>query len=204
MIHQYGYLGLFFVFLTEMLGAPFPAETTLTLAGLEWGRGVLSFTPLWIAAVCGNVVGASIAYGIGYYLGYPVVLRYGRFVGLTAKRFEVAEGKFEKYGQVVVFFGKFVSGIRVLTPFIAGINRMNLARFSLINAMSAMLWAAVFIFEGRYIATLWARYHETLAHHLGFVGLFLAVLMVAAFLLVKRRLKQRMVKKANLRINRNG
>ncbi|MFX4301529.1 DedA family protein [Alicyclobacillus tolerans] len=155
LLHLYGYGGLFIILLAEMIGFPFPAETTLTLAGVEWSQGMFSFLPLLLVSAFGNIAGSTIAYGIGYFLGRPVILRFGRWVGVTEARLKKAENKFVQYQISILLWGKFVSVIRVLVPYIAGLERMPMIRFSLLNSISAFLWAAVFLLEGRFLGVLW-------------------------------------------------
>ncbi|KPV40862.1 DedA family protein [Alicyclobacillus ferrooxydans] len=165
LFHHYGYFGVFFVFVAEMVGAPFPAETTLTFCGVEWAQGNFAFVPLWLAAALGNMVGSTISYAVGHYLGYPVVIRYGRFVGLKEARLKKAEEMFAKHRNSIVLYGKFVSGVRVLTPFLAGVNRMTFGWFSFWNGLSALGWSAFFILEGKYLEKLWKHYDVFLKHH---------------------------------------
>lgn len=165
LLHHYGYFGVFFVFVTEMVGFPFPAETTLTFCGIEWAQGNFAFIPLWLTAALGNMVGSTISYIIGVYFGLPFITRFGRWVGLTEARFNKAEVKFAKHRNSIVLYGKFVSGVRVLVPFLAGVNRMGFAWFSFWNGLSSLAWSAFFILEGRYLAKLWSRYDVFLKHH---------------------------------------
>ncbi|QQE81321.1 DedA family protein [Alicyclobacillus sp. SO9] len=158
-IHTYGYVGVFFILLTEMIGIPFPAETTLTISGFEWTQHVFSLVPLVVAAVIGNVVGSTVAYGIGRYLGRPVILALGRYVGITEERLNAAERRFQRSELWIVLFAKFIAGIRVLVPYLAGINKMRFYVFSIINAISAVLWVLFFVLIGKYIGIAWRRYH---------------------------------------------
>ncbi|GMA58544.1 hypothetical protein GCM10025858_30470 [Alicyclobacillus sacchari] len=82
-IHHYGYFGVFLIILVEAIGFPFPAETTLTLSGIEWSKGVFHLVPVWLAGCLGNLIGSAIAYMIGWYLGRPIVLYFGKFIGIT-------------------------------------------------------------------------------------------------------------------------
>lgn len=67
-IHQFGYVGVFVILFFEMVGIPFPAETTLTLSGIEWMRGGFSLIPLLLAAGLGNIAGSTVAYAIGRFV----------------------------------------------------------------------------------------------------------------------------------------
>ncbi|MBX5436195.1 MAG: DedA family protein [Alicyclobacillaceae bacterium] len=189
-IQQYGYAGIFFVVTFEMIGIPFPAETTLVASGVEWTQGVFRLPPLLLVASAGNVIGSTVAYGIGRFLGRPVILRLGRYVGITEKKLNDAEEKFERYRGFVVLFGKFIAGIRILIPYLAGINRMPFVLFSVYNAVSAVVWVAVFVILGRYLGVVWQRYHEALHQYLVPV-IIVAVLLAGAGYAWRRHLRRR-------------
>jgi membrane protein DedA with SNARE-associated domain len=178
-LQHYGYFGVFVILLLEPIGIPFPAETTLTLAGIEWTRGVFALMPLLMAAALGNIVGSSVAYVIGRFLGRPVILRYGRYVGITKARLDTAGERFNRFQALVVLASKFVAGIRVLVPYVAGIERMPFALFSLYNAASALVWAGAFLILGRTLGVEWARYHVWLEHHLTMLIILLVVIVGA-------------------------
>lgn len=192
LIAHYGYVGVFFILLVEMVGIPFPAETTLTISGFEWTKGVFSLVPLLLSAVAGNVIGSTIAYGIGYFLGRPVIVRFGRIIGITEARLDVADEKFSKWRGSIVLFGKFIAGIRVLIPYLAGINRMPFVLFSIYNAVSAIAWAAFFIIVGRYVEVAWSHYHKVMHQYL--VPTIVVVVVLAAVYVgmkIRKRRKDR-------------
>src|SRR5579875_3968293 len=139
LIAEYGYIGVFLILLFEMIGIPFPAETTLTISGFEWTKGIFALTPLLISATLGNIIGSTIAYGIGYYLGRPIILKFGRYIGITEEKLNAADVKFSSYRSTVVLISKFIAGIRVLVPYLAGINRMPFLLFTVYNAVSAIV-----------------------------------------------------------------
>lgn len=189
LIHHYGYAGIFAILFMEMVGIPFPAETTLTLSGIEWTNGVFSLLPLLLAAAGGNIIGSSVAFAIGRYLGRPVIVRYGKYVGITDARLNKANGAFAKYRSSVVLFSKFIAGIRVLVPYLAGLNRMPFGLFTLYNTISALAWSAGFIILGRYIGIGWTRYHHFLQQYMVPV-IVVAAIGLVLFILWKRRKKK--------------
>ncbi|WP_051331011.1 DedA family protein [Aneurinibacillus terranovensis] len=186
LISHYGYPGVFTVLMLEMIGIPFPAETTLTVAGIEWKRGVFSLLPLIASATLGNVVGSSIAFGIGKFLGRPTILRLGKYVGISRERLDRAEDKFQKYQIRVTLFSKFIAGIRVLVPYLAGINEMPFVKFTIFNFISALVWSSVFITVGRYIEVAWRRYHNIIHPYLlpGIIGV---VILAGVYFLYRKR-----------------
>ncbi len=163
---HYGYIGVFFILMSEVIGIPFPAETTLTLTGIAWSAGQLSLLPLVVMASLGNIVGSTIGYFVGKYLGRLVILRVGKYVGITERRLNKAEVQFRKYQSGVIFVGKFIAGIRVLIPYLAGINETPFIRFSLYNSIAAVLWVLSFVLLGKYIGELWGKYHALIFHYM--------------------------------------
>ena len=186
MLHHYGYFGVFFILLLEMVGIPFPAETTLTISGFEWSNRAFKLVPLLLSAGLGNIVGSTIAFWIGRLLGRPVIVRFGKYVGITNERLDKANHMFHRHQSWIVIIGKFIAGIRVLIPYLAGINKMNFAVFSLYNAVSAFVWAAVFIILGRYIGIEWSKYHQVLHQYL-VPGIIVVVIVIGAVVALKMR-----------------
>lgn len=189
MLQHYGYFGVFFILMIEMIGIPFPAETTLTISGFEWASGAFRLVPLLFSAALGNMVGSTIAFFIGRTLGRPVVVQFGKYVGITEARLDKANLLFHKYQSWIVVIGKFIAGVRVLIPYLAGINRMNFALFSIWNAVSAFVWAGVFIVLGRYIGVEWSKYHQTLHQYL-VPGIFVLVIAMGVAIALKARGKK--------------
>ena len=177
LLHLYGYWGILVILLLEMIGIPFPAETTLIFSGLEWANGAFNFVPLFIAAAVGNIIGSTIAYGIGHLLGRPAIVRYGRYVGITPGKLDKADHRFQKFQHWIVILSKFIAGIRVFTPYVAGINNMNFGLFSLLNAISAFLWVTLFVFIGRYVGIEWMNHYKIIYHYLYPWGLVLAIVI---------------------------
>ncbi len=190
LIHHYGYIGVSFILFMEMVGIPFPAETTLTISGIEWTQGAFRLLPLLAAASAGNILGSTVAYGIGRFLGRPIVLRFGRYVGITGERLDKANVVFTRYETPVLLLGKFIAGIRVLIPYMAGINKLSFGKFSLYNAISAIVWAAAFIVVGKYIGIEWARYHKVL-HQYMVPSIVIAAVLIAVYVGLKATRRRR-------------
>ncbi|MFX4303271.1 DedA family protein [Alicyclobacillus tolerans] len=189
-IVHFGYMGVFLILFLEMVGIPFPAETTLVVSGVEWIHGQFSFFPLLLAAFLGNVVGSTVAYSLGRTLGRPLLVRYGKYVGINEKRLNKAENQFAKWRIWIVLIGKFIAGVRVLVPYLAGIDAMPIWKFSLVNALSALIWVAFFLLSGRYIGVAWNHYHVFLMHRgLPYLLLLMIILLLGAYFLHFRKRK---------------
>jgi membrane protein DedA with SNARE-associated domain len=151
----YGYEGLVGALILEFFGVPVFGETLLTVAGFEWGKGVFSMVPLLFFTTAGTFLGSLCAYLIGRYLGRPVILRLGRWVGITEQKLQKAERQFAKYEASVLILSRFIAGIRVLVPYIAGFSGVTTPVFILYSGIGAVLWCAVFLLGGRFLGREW-------------------------------------------------
>jgi len=78
LLSQWGYTGVFLLMTLEGATLPVPSEIVLPLTGFLVYQGRFEFWAAVAAATLGSLVGTCVDFGIGYYLGRPAVLRYGR------------------------------------------------------------------------------------------------------------------------------
>jgi len=142
LVGTYGYWLIFAVVGLESVGLPLPGETTLIAAAVYAGATHrLSITLVIALAVAGAILGDNLGFFIGRVGGYRVLRRYGRYVRLDEPMLKVAEYLFQRYGSWIVFFGRFVTVLRIFTAFLAGESRMPWKRFVASNAAAVVLWA---------------------------------------------------------------
>ncbi len=87
-----------------------------------------------MAATAGAVIGDNIGYFVGRQLGFPLLLRFGRYLGFTDARIKLGQYLFMRQGAKVVFFGRFVALLRCLAAVLAGVNLLPWSRFLVANA----------------------------------------------------------------------
>ncbi|MFN2582912.1 MAG: DedA family protein, partial [Candidatus Dormibacteria bacterium] len=129
----------------ESLGVPFPGETMLiTAAAFAGATHQLSIAGVIIAAIIGAILGDNIGFGIGWFGGYPLLRRFGRYIRIDEPKLKVGRYLFMRHGGKVVFFGRFVSILRTYAAFLAGVNHMHWARFLVANAAGGVVWAVLY------------------------------------------------------------
>jgi undecaprenyl-diphosphatase len=148
LVAQYGYLVVFFGVLLESGGVPLPGETIFIAAGAMAHQGHLDLGDAIIFGILGAVVGDQIGYWVGREGGRLFVLRWGRYVFITPVRLARAERFFARHGGKAVFLARFVAGLRIFGPLVAGISRMRWRTFFFYNALGGMLWAAAAVMVG--------------------------------------------------------
>jgi membrane protein DedA with SNARE-associated domain len=145
LITKYGSFAVAGVVCLESMGLPLPGEAMLIAAAIYAGKtGGLGIVEVIAAASIGAIVGDNIGYWIGRQFGFPILVRFGHYVGLTEPRIKVGQYLFMQHGGKIVFFGRFVALLRVLAALLAGVNRMSWPRFFVANAAGAILWATIF------------------------------------------------------------
>jgi membrane protein DedA with SNARE-associated domain len=190
----YGYLAIFLIVGIESMGIPMPGETVLIAAAIYAGHTHrLQIVGVIAAAAAGAVLGDNVGYGLGYWGGYRILRRWGRYVRVDHRRLKLGQYLFRRHGGKVVFFGRFVSVLRVYAAFLAGTNRMPWRRFLFFNAAGGIAWASLFG-TGAYVLGGQVQY---LSKSITIPLAVLAVLAVVAFTLYLRRHEARLQAEAD-------
>src|ERR1041385_5449659 len=83
---DYGALAIFLLLALGIIGLPIPDEMLLTFAGHLIFKGKLQPTPTVLAALLGSIVGISVSYALGRWMGNHVIKKYGAKIHLTEER----------------------------------------------------------------------------------------------------------------------
>jgi membrane-associated protein len=181
-VHEYGmltYLILFIIIFLEtgLVIMPFlPGDSLLFVSGAAAAGGLLDLPWLFLVIIAGAVLGDTLNYWIGNYLGIHVFLE--RFPNLVKKEYlDRTYGFYEKYGGTTIFVARFVPVIRTFAPFLAGVGSMKYRRFLFYNILGATAWALVIVLAGYYMGTF-----PVVQDNMGFL-LFGVVLLSAGTIL---------------------
>jgi len=172
-----GYPGIFLLMAVESSIIPFPSEVVMPPAGYLVFQGKMNPWLVVLAGGLGSLAGAYANYYGALYLGRPLLLQYGRFVGLAELKLEKAEHFFRKHGEISTFIGRLLPVIRQLISVPAGLARMNHARFAFYTALGASIWCAVLAWIGYLIGDNQQLIMQMSRQALVWVLLFSLVLM---------------------------
>jgi membrane protein DedA with SNARE-associated domain len=142
------YPGIFFLMLLQGATLPVPSEVVLPLVGYETFSGHFFFWAAVVVACVGSMVGNLIDFAIGYYLGRPFVIKYGRYIRLSEKHLATSERWFSRYGSVTVLMARFVPLISTLVAFPAGISKMSLPKFIAFSIVGIFIWDSILVYIG--------------------------------------------------------
>jgi membrane protein DedA with SNARE-associated domain len=185
---QYGYAVIFAGILLESIGLPLPGES-LMIAGALYAAatGRLDIFVLVPAAAAGAVCGDQIGYGVGRWIGYRLLTRWGRRIGLSDDRLALGRFLFRRYGGWVVFLGRFIALLRTFAALLAGANRMPWHSFLLWNALGGVAWTTLYGFGAFALGDAAKRLSGPVGIGLGVVG---GVVLLAAVVFVRRNEKR--------------
>ncbi|MCR4404462.1 MAG: DedA family protein [Candidatus Acetothermia bacterium] len=147
-VERLGYPGILAGMFLESSFFPFPSEVIVPPAGYLASQGKLSLWLMILSGILGSLLGAIFNYWLALKLGRPLILRLGRYLGLTEKRYEKAEGYFRRHGEISTFLGRLIPGVRQYISLPAGLARMALGRFALFTALGAGIWVTVLAWLG--------------------------------------------------------
>jgi membrane protein DedA with SNARE-associated domain len=134
----------------ESTFVPIPSEVIIPPAAyLAHTQGQFSLAGVIIAGTLGSWVGASLMYWGSRWLGRPVVMRLGPYVGVAAGKIELAEAWSARYGAAGVVFSRLLPVIRHLIGIPAGILRMDFRGYAAATLAGSLVWTSVLAWLGR-------------------------------------------------------
>jgi membrane protein DedA with SNARE-associated domain len=178
-----GYPVVFALIAVETMGIPVPGETALIAAALLAHDGQLEIVPLIAIAALAAIVGDNIGFAIGRKGGRRVFAAPGPLYEHRVRLLAVGEPFFAKHGPKAVFLGRWVSGLRIASAWLAGINQMRWPTFLFWNALGGIAWATS-IGLGVYLL---GKVAEDIIKVAGPAAAVLGVIGIIAFVIWHRR-----------------
>lgn len=146
-------LGLFGIILLESSVCPFlPGDTLLFAAGVTLRSSSISVHVAALLFLLATGLGVTVNYLIGWRLHKRI--RNRGFWGITVEQLVRTEHLVETHGARLLIFGRFLPGIRVVVPLLAGSGRMAFGRFTVYNLVGGVSWIGLFVYSGYFFGAL--------------------------------------------------
>ncbi len=130
-----------------------PGDSLLFAAGSFAALGALDIRLMFVLLAVAAVLGDTVNYGIGHYLG-PKVFHYERSRFFNPDHLRKTHEFYERYGGKTIIIARFVPIVRTFAPFVAGIGAMSYARFIVYNVVGGVAWVAICLFSGYFFGNL--------------------------------------------------
>jgi membrane-associated protein len=153
---QWTYLILFLIVFCEtgLVVTPFlPGDSLLFVAGTFAALGSLNLTWLLVILTVAAILGDTINYWIGNYIG-PRVFQMENSRIFKKEYLDRTHQFYEKYGPITIVIGRFVPIIRTFAPFLAGVGSMTYGKFLAYNVVGGILWIVLFTLAGYFFGNL--------------------------------------------------
>jgi membrane protein DedA with SNARE-associated domain len=198
-LESWGYPAIFVLSFVSSMGIPIGAEIAIIYGGVLASGQVsgpghhLNVVLVIVVATAAELVGSLAGYGIGNYGGRPLVDRVGKYVLLTHRDLDRAEAWFDRRGEPLVLFGRFIPLLRSFVSLAAGLAEMAVAKFVVFTVIGCAMWCTALTLLGD---SLGSTYKHVLKDFSDAGYLAAALVVVAVVVLIAHRLKVRRAEQA--------
>lgn len=144
-----GYVAVFAILIACGLGVPVPEDVSLVAGGIIAGLGHADLRLMMLVGLAGVLCGDSIVFLVGHHFGQRA--RRIRWVArvLTPRRYARVQAKFDRYGNRLLFFARFLPGLRTAVFLTAGMtHRVSLWRFLALDGLAALISVPWWVWVG--------------------------------------------------------
>ena len=169
---------------TGFVVTPFlPGDSLLFVAGAIAAAGELSVYVLVALLSLAAVLGNSVNYAIGRWLGKHFFTE-GKARWLNRKHLDKAHEFYERHGGKAVVISRFLPIVRTYVPFVAGMAAMTPREYTMYNVAGGVLWVGSLTFAGFFFGNIpWIKGNLTAI----IIGIVVVSLLPLAFAFVKSR-----------------
>lgn len=170
--------------LLHEIGVPFPLTPIVLVAGAGAVGGGVDPLAVIGAVVAGTLVGNAIWFAAGRRYGSSVLTLLCRLSLSPDACMLRTEDSFRRWGWSSLVLGRFIPGVALVAPPLAGAMGMSWGKFIVLSAAGAGLWALVVVAAGMF-------FHEQLDVVVQTLDAFTAEAVAAAALLLTAALAWR-------------
>ncbi len=160
------------------------------LGGLLLRLGYISFIPLYLTVMMGDLVGDSIWYFVGYKYGHQFIKRFGKYVSVSETEVEKVTKIFHHHKNRILIFSKITNGLGLSCAILltAGMVRIRFWKFLILNSIGQLVWSGALIATGYFIGHLYTKVDTWL----GRAGIaMIVIILILLFINYKKYLRKR-------------
>lgn len=187
------YAGIFLTLILGGIGFPFPEDATLLMSGFLIADGTIKLFPTFLVVFPLLLITDFFVFLVGKKYGRRLA-QHKRFSKLISpEKLLKLEEKFRRRGALVVLFGRHILGLRTPIFLAAGVMRMSVTKFLILDAATVLLTVA-FIWGGiGFLGDSRIQMLRAEATKLGYIAMAVFLILLVAWIGYKCR-KQRIKK----------
>lgn len=149
----YGILTLIIFMETGLVVTPFlPGDSLLFTAGAFAAIGDLDMKWIVLLLSAAAILGDTVNYHIGWYLGPKVFKEKSRW--FRKEYLDQTHAFYERYGAKTIVIARFVPFVRTFAPFVAGVGKMSYWKFLFYNATGGIVWVVSLSYVGYFFGNI--------------------------------------------------
>ncbi|WP_297210375.1 MULTISPECIES: DedA family protein [Thermodesulfovibrio] len=148
-IAKFSYPGLFILLILGGIGVPFfPEDLILIACGMLISFDIIQPVPAVITSYVGLLVSDFLLYYSGRKFGRRIVLNKRFSKILSPSRFYFLEQKFIRHSTLIMLLARLLIGFRAQAFILAGITRVSVRKFLLIDAFGSAVVLSIMVSAG--------------------------------------------------------
>lgn len=179
-VRSYGYWGV-------LLGTFFEGETTLIIGGLCAKLGLLKLWGVILAALAGSLLGDQTCFWVGHLKGRQILAKHPKW----GEHVHKVHNRIGRYRTLIMVGFRFVYGMRMMTPFVIGLDReIRATKFLVLNGIGAALWSVSIAGGGYFFGFALRGFVDNVKHYqmrIMVVGCIIGVALWAVYRLRANR-----------------
>lgn len=144
---MYVYFILLVIPFIENIFPPSPSDVIVVIAGTLIVLGQINFIPALIVASAGSEIGFLFLFYLGKQADKKII-QAGKMKFISRDALFTAEQWFNKYGFAIILMNRFISGVRSIIAFFAGVSELPVKKTILLSSISSILWHAALLALG--------------------------------------------------------
>lgn len=192
-VAQYGVLTYGIIFLiifaeTGFVVTPFlPGDSLIFAVGALAALGSFNLPLLLLLLSLAAILGDSVNYAIGKYFGQKIVDN-PKIPFINQKHIDETQAFYKKHGGKTIILARFVPIVRTFAPFVAGVGKMDYAKFISYNIIGGLAWIFAFTLMGYFFGNIPAVAHNFTLVILGIIAVSVLP-MIFEFVKVRKKTK---------------
>lgn len=123
-----------------------PLASQIFVSENEWLNLFIIFSFISVAGILGNYVGYQIGNKVG-----PAMYDWKENIFFKKKYLAQAQTFYEKHGGRAIVIARFIPIVRTFAPIVAGIVKMDKAKFTYFNVVGCLAWVASMLCAGHFL-----------------------------------------------------